>query len=354
MRILVLGGLGKQGSVISESLIKQSPLNQVSIADNARDIKLMNGLHAFFPTNLGKYESILNVMGDDDFDLIVCAVPSVLGYNCVKAAVEKGISMVDLSFAEEDLSVFDEEAKQKGISIIVDAGVAPGLSHLIAGRASMAGPDSVDILVGGIAQDRYEPYGGYTITWSVEDLVEEYIRPARILVNGEEQVVDAMSGREIVDIVKDGELYRLESFYTDGLRSLLINNNGVPNMSEKTMRWPGHLDAIKDELAIDKDMLIAHIKQDCKVNSPDVLVMKISSTHGETTMVTLSDEKMSAMARTTAQACYTFASLITSKTLNKTGVLPPELLADDDDVYRFVLDQMADLGVVFSDKYPFM
>ena len=70
------------------------------------------------------------------------------------------------------------------------------------------------------------------------------------------------------------------------------------------------------------------------------------------------DETMSAMAKTTALSCFTFASLITSGTLTMTGVLPPELLSADDDVYKFVLDQMATYGVQFStyfaQKYPFM
>ena len=356
MRILVLGGLGKQGRVITEDLIKQSPLYQVSIVDNIMSNDLPKGLHKYFVKDLTEYETLVSLM--QDTDLVVCALPSTLGYNCVKAAVEIGVNMVDLSFTDKDLSEFDQEAKDKNLSIIVDAGVAPGLSNLVAGRAMLKNPNSIDIMVGGVAQDRNAPLNGYTITWSLDDLMEEYVRPARILVDGKVKTVDALSGTELVRL-QEGDFYgdtaALEAFYTDGLRSLLVNNGGVPNLSEKTMRWPGHVNAIKEHLRTGKQTLKNYMKKVCKENDPDVLVMIIRTDSQDVLTYTESDENMSAMARTTALSCATFASLVASGKLTKTGVLPPEKISEDDDVYKFVLDKMFDHGVKFTPtKYPFI
>lgn len=354
MRILVLGGLGKQGKVVVENLIQQSPLNQVSIVDSSPLPSLPpNGVNHIIDVNLRDYRSIVDVMGDNDYDMAVCTLPSEFGFNCVKASLEAELHMVDLSYTPEDISIFDEEAKDKGLTVIVDAGVAPGLSNLITGRAQLRHPNSIDVMVGGVPQDHLEPFG-YTITWSLDDLMEEYVRPARIRVDGKTKIVPALSGLENVCVVHDEHAITLEAFYTDGLRSILDNHGNVPNISEKTMRYCGHVDSIKPILDRGKDYLKHELQSRCKENAPDILVMKISADHESVTMITESNKSMSAMARTTALSCATFASLVSSKEFSTPGVFPPEKLASDDKVYKYVLDRMARLGVLFSDRYPFM
>jgi saccharopine dehydrogenase-like NADP-dependent oxidoreductase len=354
MRILVLGGLGKQGKVVVENLIRQSPLYQVSVVDSSPLPSLPpSGVNHIVDVNLHDYKSIVDVMGNNDYDMAVCTLPSKFGFNCVKASLEVGLHMVDLSYTSEDLSVFNEEAKDKGLTVIVDAGIAPGLSNLVTGRAQLRHPNNIDVMVGGIPQNHLEPFG-YTITWSLDDLIEEYVRPARIRVKGKTKIVPALSGLENVCIVHDGKAITLEAFYTDGLRSILNNHGNVPNISEKTMRYCGHINSIKSILDRGKDYLKYELKSRCEENAPDILVMKISADHESVTMITESNKGMSAMARTTALSCATFASLVASKTFNTPGVFPPEKLASDDKIYKCVLDRMARFGVLFSDRYPFM
>lgn len=350
MKILVLGGLGRQGKVVAETLAHQG--HDVCVADGATTAQFPKGTCEYIKADLSNYRELIALM--KKYDMAVCTLPSVLGYNCVKAAVEVGINAVDLSFSAEDLSVFDEEAKQKGISVIVDAGVAPGLSNLVAGRAMLTDTQSIQIAVGGVPQNHNEPFG-YTITWSLEDLMEEYTRPARILVSGKVETVPALTDNVVFDIGKYAQSSaQLEAFYTDGLRSLLINNGGIPNLSEKTVRWQGHVDAIVPYLKTSKDDLAQAIKKQCKENAPDFLVLRITSDNEDAIMITSSDEKMSAMAKTTALSCATFASLLASCKLTQVGVLPPEKLSADDDIYKFILDEMAKYGVVFNKQYPFM
>lgn len=357
MMILVLGGLGKQGLVIARDLINQSPLYQVDIADGVSPKDIPSGAHSFVRADLSDIDVLKNLMMH--CDLAVCALPADLGLNCIKAALETNTHMVDLSFSSEDLLVFDQEAKDKGLTIITDAGVAPGLSNLVVGRAMLKNPNSIDIIVGGVPQERGLPFE-YTITWSLDDLMAEYTRPARILVNGIVQTIPALSGVEKLTIGSGADGY--EAFYTDGLRSLLTNNGGVPNLTEKTLRWPGHVKEIQQHLyprshtspILSADFLKHEMSKACKTNEPDMLIMRIRADNEEVTMVTNSDEYMSAMAKTTALSCATFASLIASKKLTATGILPPEMIAGDDAVYKAVLDKMESHGVVFSTKYPFI
>jgi len=344
MKILVLGGLGKQGSVITTDLINQSPSYEVDVADQET-----HGLHNVIRADLSDYVVLEKLFVS--YDLIVCALPADLGYNCVKAAVATETNMVDLSFASQDLLVFGQEARDKGLTIITDAGVAPGLSNLVVGRSMLKNPNSIEIIVGGVPQDKDMPFN-YTITWSLDDLMAEYTRPSRILVDGIIKTVPALSGVERLRI--GAGLYEYEAFYTDGLRSLLFNNGGVPNLIEKTLRWPGHVNDIQRYLTTGSDDLKQEMIKLCKVNEPDKLIMRIKADSEEVSMITSSNDDMSAMAKTTALSCATFASLIASKILTLTGILPPEKIASDDVVYKAVLDKLETHGVVFSTKYPFI
>ena len=56
-----------------------------------------------------------------------------------------------------------------------------------------------------------------------------------------------------IEILNFNNNIKLEAFNTDGLRSLLQTMSHVNNMSEKTLRFPGHAKLIKEY--IKKDIL---------------------------------------------------------------------------------------------------
>jgi saccharopine dehydrogenase-like NADP-dependent oxidoreductase len=72
-------------------------------------------------------------------------------------------------------------------------------------------------------------------------VIEEYVRPTRLIVDGELVVREALSEPEPVDF--DG-VGTLEAFNTDGLRTL-ASTLDVPNMREKTLRYPGHIELMR-------------------------------------------------------------------------------------------------------------
>lgn len=345
MKIIVFGGLGKMGRAIAENLALDF---DVTVADLPPSTTVL-------PTGVKFIEADLSIRGEfdqlfGDFDLGVCALPSQFGKECVKAAIRTKTNLVDLSFCSENLLEMDDEAKESGVSIIVDAGIAPGLSNLVAGRAMMSCPNAIQIMVGGVAEDKNEPYG-YTVSWSLEDLYEEYTRPSRIRWRGNDATQPALEGMEFIGDVAG--LGAMEAFFTDGARTLLTNHMEVQTIIEKTLRWPGHIDGILPYLK-DKDLFVNHMKEKCDHGKPDVLALVVMADDEKVTSVIRATPDMSAMARSTALSCATFARVLANKVTNKTGILPPEMLSDDYHTYKFVLDEMARHGVLFSTKYPFM
>jgi len=340
MKILVLGGCGRQGRVVAEDLARDYSVDTADISAAAT-----------ITADLSDYVGLRKLM--PKYDVVVGALPSALGLNAMMAAVDSGVNYVDLSFLDHPVATFDSGAINKNITVLHDCGIAPGLSHLIAGRAIHLGADDISICVGGVAAKLEDDY---VITWSPEDLLEEYVRPARIVIDGELKTVPALSGEVSEYVPGLDNSGHIQAYYTDGLRSLLSKAGRVKRMEERTMRWPGHIERIKPWIQGDwaEELRRAYPK-----NHQDVLAMKIrarwtdKNRESEVTLVVYGDENMSAMARTTALSCAAFARLLASGTYSRPGVVPPEDIALDRAAYKFMLDELAKHKVIFTERYPF-
>lgn len=170
-------------------------------------------------------------------DLVIAALPSVLGFRTLEAVLDAGRPIVDISFTRESALVLDPLARERGVAAVVDCGIAPGLSHMLTGFAAtkLEPCDRVSIYVGGLPVDRCGPLE-YKAGFSPGDVIEEYVRPARVVEHGRVVVKDALSEPEIVEVEGVGAL---EGFLTDGLRTL-CETLPARFMVEKTLRYPGH------------------------------------------------------------------------------------------------------------------
>lgn len=177
--------------------------------------------------------------------LVALALPGSIGYEALKTTIAVGAErVVDVSYMPEDPLTLDRLAKEKNSLVIVDAGLAPGISNLFIGHAlsQLKRIDKALVYVGGIAEDPECPLG-LAGTWNTRDLLEEYTRPARLVVGGEVRSVDPLSEYGEVHIPGIGVF---EYFPSDGLRTMLATLRPLPEtMAEYTLRWPGHVEAMR-------------------------------------------------------------------------------------------------------------
>jgi len=173
-------------------------------------------------------------------DLCIGAVPGFLGYAMLGAVIRAGVDMSDISFMGEDYRGWDAEAKRAGVTTFEDVGVAPGSSSVLIGYACdmLERVEDVTYYVTGLPVRPEYPFD-YKLVFSPDDLIEEYVRPARTKRNGEILSVPALSGRKILKFDIPGmELPEMEGFFTDGSRTLL-DTIPSPNVTEYTLRYPG-------------------------------------------------------------------------------------------------------------------
>lgn len=344
MKILVLGG-GQQGRVIATDLAQTLTNAHIEVAD-LRDPRLpVRGNLRFIEADLADTEALARRIRE--YDLAVGALPSRLGFRAMQAAIAAKRPLVDVSFCAEDPLTLDAEARAAGVAILPDCGLAPGLTHLCCGHAAADGmPDEITLYVGGVAQDRMAPYG-YCITWSVEDLLEEYVRPARVVRDGVEVSLPAFADLDRIQLPGVGEM---ESFLSDGLRTLIATFPGVKEMSERTLRWPGHAEQVRP--LVEAGTFVETFQRECAIQPPrDLVAMMTVVRRGarvqRATLVDRYDDAsgLTAMSRTTALTTSAVAQWVAGGGGSTPGVRPLERVGGDVRAYTAITTALERHGV---------
>lgn len=307
------------------------------------------------------------------FDFVVCAVPGFLGFETIKTVIEAEKNVVDISFFPENALELDELAKEKGVTAIVDCGVAPGMHNIILGyhNEKMKLTD-FETLVGGLPKIKKWPFN-YKAPFSPIDVIEEYTRPARYVENGNIIIREALTDCEFVEFDKVGTL---ESFNSDGLRSILFTMPHIKNMKEKTLRYPGHVEYVR----VLKDSGFFSEKK-ITVNGTDISPLdftskilfnewKLGETEEELTVMRVSlkginkkeeivevvynlydeycpETQTSSMARTTGYTATAVANMFLEGMFTEKGVFPPELIGKHEVCFKYILNYLKDRNVVY-------
>lgn len=240
-KAVILGG-GMIGSAMAMDLA-QDPAFEVTVADAKQESLDRIAARWGVPTlraDLSDPGAVHQLVSG--FDLVLGALPSVFGFASLRAIIEAGRPYVDISFMAENALELDGLAKQRGVTAVVDCGVAPGTSNLMAGYGAtqLDQCDNIEIYVGGLPAERRWPFE-YKAGFAPSDVIEEYTRPSRLVEHGQLLVREALSEPELLDFPEIGSL---EAFNTDGLRSLIFTLK-APFMKEKTLRYPGHISLMR-------------------------------------------------------------------------------------------------------------
>jgi len=368
-------GCGYIGSVLAEEIAHSLDFEKLIICDSTKE-KIEQTAERLgekiFPLqmDISDYSSLSEII--DDVDMVIGLSPGKLGFNVMRACVEKKKNLVDLSFMAEDPFFFHNAASEGGTIIVPDCGVAPGLSNILIGRSASELDEVEDALtyVGGLPQKPTPPLN-YKVTWCVEDLFEEYTRKAKIVRNGRTVEVDALEGLEEIEFEGLG---KFEAFFTDGVRTLhhTIKAN---NMWEKTIRYQGHAEKIKliKELGLLKKEPITSIDMSpwefmrkfweenlSFFEEKDLVLMRIKVDGRKDSTKTLHtyevidyfDEKrkITAMGRTTAYTAFAVIKLMVEDRIDKKGVIPPEILGMDRELFEEIENILKEKNLKIKEK----
>lgn len=368
-KITVLGG-GLVGNAIARDLSNQY---QVVCADTSEEaLKKVAGFGVeAVKADLADETTLKTLVADSD--LVIGALPGFMGFETLKRLIVAGKNVVDISFFPQDPFLLDALAKQHGVTAVVDCGVAPGMGNIILGyHNQVMEVQRFRCLVGGLPQVREWPWE-YKAVFSPIDVIEEYIRPARYVQGGNLVTREALSDPELIDFKDIGTL---EAFNSDGLRTLIQTMPQVPDMIEKTLRYPGSIEYLRVLRAAGYFSYETIDVQGVKIRPVDLTAKllfsqwKLKPGEGDFTLMRIEiagqdngkqvqhtydlldrydpETDMISMARTTGYTCTAVANLLLSGQFDRKGICPPEYIGETEKNFRFVLEYLKDRGVHYS------
>lgn len=358
MKVVVLGA-GLMGKEAARDLVKSDAVEQVYLADlhvrQAEDFaaELMSIKLDVLWLDATNEEQLADVMSLGD--VVINALFYTFNETVARIAIEKGIHSIDLGGhiggVTDKVLTLHEAAKEKGVTIIPDLGVAPGMINILSGygASQLDEVNTIKLYVGGIPV-KPEPPLNYHLVFSLDGVFDHYTKPSTIIRDGKIKVIPSLSEIESIHFERYGEL---EAFHTSGGTSTLLQSfPNVETLEYKTIRYKGH--AEKFQLFVDLGMLSADetvtlkghafkIREVMKSyltpklalgDKSDAVLLRvmISGTKDQTkktyeyNLITEKDvtKNITAMARATASTISIVAQMIGTGKITKRGVYPPE------------------------------
>ena len=374
--IVAVLGAGLMGKEAARDLILSPNVEKVLLCDldvgqaNMFKEKMQNGKIDVLRLDANDDENILQIM--QKVDVVINALFYSFNEKVARLAVEAGVHSIDLGGhiggATDAVLGLHEKAKEKGITLIPDLGVAPGMINILAGygASKLDQPTAIRLYVGGIP---VEPEGifGYNIVFSLEGVFDHYTDPSHVVRNGQLQEVDSLTEIEPIYFDEYGEL---EAFHTAGGTSTLSRSfPNIDTLEYKTIRYKGHAEKFKllVDLGLTNKNTVVHVGGNFvkvrdvlkEVLTPKLLlgdkedavllrVIVSGIKDGENITYTyematkkdaLSGE--TAMARATANTISVVAQMIGNGVISSRGVFAPELIVPGE----LYIKEMASRGV---------
>ena len=246
MKVLVMGS-GLMGKGAAYDLVKQDSVEQIILADI--DLKCAESLaKEVGPKAVAEKVDARNhdqlVSAFSKVDSVISAVSYTVNILHTEVAIETGTHMCDLgggwTIVEKQLEMNDA-AKDAGVTVVPDCGLAPGMVSVLArhGIELLDRIESVKIRVGGLQQEPKPPLN-YSLIFSVEGLINEYVEPCIAIRDGKIVIEDPLVGFE--ELTFPEPFGKLEAFNTSGGTSTLPHTylGKVNELDYKTIRYPGH------------------------------------------------------------------------------------------------------------------
>ena len=307
--------------------------------------------------DVSKYEQTVLIMASHD-SAISC-VNYWYNLELSKIAIKTTTNFCDLggnNYVVDDQLGLDEPARQSGINIIPDCGLAPGMVSVLAVHGAQKFDEiyKIHIRVGGLPQNPRPPLD-YQMVFSVEGLINEYIEKARVIRNGVITEVESMTECESISFE---DFPALEAFQTSGGTSTLPDTflGSVKELDYKTIRYAGHCEKFKtmidlglcsgktteiDNMSVKPRRLFGKLlTEHLPADEPDYVLVRlefIGVINDETKrmrcdIVDKFDEKtgLSAMMRTTAFPTSIIAQMMAKGEVTKRGAIPQEKVIDSE------------------------
>lgn len=380
MKVVILGA-GLMGTEAARDLVKSEDVNRVYLADlhvrRAEDFagELMSEKLDILWLDATNEEQLADVMSLGD--VVINALFYTFNETVARIAIEKGVHAIDLGGhiggATDAVLKMNEQASKKGVTVIPDLGVAPGMINILTGygASQLDKINTIKIYVGGIPVEP-EPPLQYNLVFSLEGVFDHYTDPSHVIRNGKLEEIPSLS--EIESIAFEG-YDELEAFHTSGGTSTLTKSySNVETLEYKTIRYKGHAEKFQvlvDLGLLSRDQTVNMYGRPLKIrdvmrefltpklklgDKSDAVLLRVivqgeqakKEVTYEYNLITEKDtsKNITAMARATASTISIVAQMIGKGEITKRGVYPPEKIVPG----KLYIEELAKRGVIIEEE----
>jgi saccharopine dehydrogenase-like NADP-dependent oxidoreductase len=251
MKILLLG-VGLQGKAALQDLVDSPAVTQVIAADVNYD-DLTNYVETLksdkvTPVQLDARDKAQVSEQMQRVQAAIVLLPTELRLDVARLAVENGVHFIETSYILPEFVQLGEEAEARGIALLPECGLDPGIDLVLAGRATREFDEVHELHAYGTGVP--EPKAAdnpikYKISWIFAGVLSAYQRPARLMKGGEiiEITPSEMFDQAYIHTVELGDLGEMEAYYNgDAIQYLDILQiaDTVTDTGRYSLRWPGH------------------------------------------------------------------------------------------------------------------
>jgi lysine 6-dehydrogenase len=264
-KVLLLG-YGMQGKAALYDLAKCDIIGHITVVDNQPDFRKQLKNYSSKKVK-GEYLDVTDIKALSflmrEFDVVVEALPGPFALPIGQLAAKNGVNLVSCMYyidpgeldpkkietTKKQFDQIDQHAKKKGVTILSEFGLDPGLDIILGAKAikEMDSVEELNLYGAGIPgpNARNNPLN-YKFSWYIMGVMDAYHRPASIISSGQEVILDA------TQIFEKGNYHLLEVEEIGSPLECYINGNSVyyaellgirdtvKEMGRYTCRLPGH------------------------------------------------------------------------------------------------------------------
>ena len=249
MTITVLGAGSIGASVVRELCARTGEVEQVQVCDTRS--QALQRLHEQVDADqfLRSFQVDVRDTGVlsqivKGSDCVISCVPAELNPELAELCLDVGVHFCDLggedALVDQQLAL-DERAREKGVWIVPNCGLAPGLVNVVClhGIDRLDRAEAAHLRVGDVPLHPEPPFN-FRVSWSAERILSDYTNPAQLIEDGQVVEAEALSREEAIEF--EDPFGQMEAFCTQGGLSTLTDTlaGHVEALDHKTIRWPGH------------------------------------------------------------------------------------------------------------------
>jgi len=254
MRVLVLG-VGMQGKAALYDLVRSDRVREVIAADRDLDALRAHVASRGYSPKVqcepcdAENPAEIDRLVARGVDVVIDLLPTRFSDAVAESAVRHGVHFVNASYVTPGLKALSHEAKARGVALLPEFGMDPGIDLVLLGEAVRQFDVVQEIITYGAgfpeAQAANNPIQ-YKVTWTFEGVLRSYYRAGRIIRDGRVVEIreDEMFCPEHLHELEIEGIGKLEAFpngdaikYADLLG---IDLSHLRNLGRYVLRWPGH------------------------------------------------------------------------------------------------------------------